>query len=82
MHKIPEAIYRYRKKIHDIKPGEKVFVLFHQSHKGEPHLNSFTLSIFPCPEDVETRDNLLAELFRTKDNISGYLRIALVEMID
>jgi len=81
---VQEMLYRGRKNkdIHHVRPGERVLIMIHQTHKGEPHVNTFTVSTYPCPEDITERDNLIAGLFLRKENLSGYTRIFIADMID
>lgn len=82
MIKVIQEMIHSGKPIHHTNPGEKVIVFIHQSHKGEPHVNTFSVSTYAYPKDVSVRDELLAGLIRSKSNLSGYSRIFVAKMID
>jgi len=80
--KIADIIYRGDRKIHNIKPGQPIFIVIHQTHVGEPHISSFTVSAYPCPSDKELRNELQSELMKSKQSLSGYTRILSAKIID
>ena len=80
--KIADIIYRGDNKIHHIKPEQPIFVVIHQTHVGEPYISSFSVSAYPCPPEQELKDELLVELLKSKQSLSGYTRILLAKVID
>lgn len=80
--KIAHIIYRGNNKIHNIKPEQSIFIVIHQTHVGEPHISSFTLSAYPCPPEKELCDELQAVLLKRKQSLSGYTRILLAKALD
>lgn len=80
--KIAELLYSGRQVVHNTSPGQEVFIFIHQTHANEPHTNTFSTSIFPVPENTEERDHLLASLFKRKDSLHGYTRIAIGKFLD
>lgn len=80
--KIAEIIYRGDRKIHHKKIGQKIFIVIHQTHVGEPYISSFEVSAYSCPPEKELCDELQVELIKRKESLSGYTRILLAEILD
>ena len=79
---IQEIMYRGCHQIHPVKSGEKVIISIHQTHKGEPYGNIFSVLAYPYPEDKAIRDELISSLLKRKDNLSGYARTFIAEALD
>jgi hypothetical protein len=80
--KVEEIIYRGKCQIHDIRPGQPVFVFIHQTHAGEPYMNTFSVSAYPLTDDMKITNLLLERLIKKKENLHGYSRILKAELMD
>ena len=80
--KVAEMLYANKKKVHNTKNDEEVFIFLHQTHIGDPHTNTFSASVYPLPESVDDQKLLLVELIGRKRNLSGYTRVIRGKFVD
>ncbi len=75
---VPETatqfIYRNKNQVHKIETGEEVILFLHQTNKGEPYTNVFTVSAYKVPPHLDPKD-VVEELKKSIDNLCGFTRI-------